>query len=121
MRCPKILDLTLSVFEGSPKLKKFAGMRKSNEEPLSAVISKLLHDYHLEEGLLEIRIQEAWNQLMDPAIVQRTSAVIFEKGKLTIRTSSSVLAQELSYQLEDIRNTLNAILKADIIQRVEIR
>ena len=96
-------------------------MRNSNEQSLSEVISKMMKDYHLEEGMLEIRIQEAWNGLMDPAILQRTASVKFEKGELKIRTSSSVLAHELEYQKEEIKNAINAVLRTDAIQRVDIR
>ena len=96
-------------------------MRNSNEESLAAVISRLLHDYHLDEGLLEIKIQDAWTKLMDPSILNRTASVTFEKGKLTIRTNSSALAHELTYQLDDIRTSLNTILKSEVIQKVEIR
>jgi hypothetical protein len=95
-------------------------MRNSNEESLSSVIGKLMHDYHLEEGLLEIRIQEAWNVLMDPSILQRTASVKFEKGELKIRTVSAALAHELSYQLEDIRAALNTAIRSEAILKVKI-
>jgi hypothetical protein len=122
MRPPKILVLTWSFrLAGSAELKKFAGMRNSNEQSLSEVIFKMMKDYHLEEGMLEIRIQEAWNGLMDPAILQRTASVKFEKGELKIRTSSSVLAHELEYQKEEIKNAINAVLRTDAIQSVDIR
>ena len=85
------------------------------------VISRLMKDYHLEDGLLEIKIQEAWNGLMDPAILQRTSSVRFEKGELKIRTISAVLARELEYQKEEIKNAINAVLRIEAIQKVDIR
>ena len=80
-----------------------------------------MKDYHLDEGLLEIRIQQAWNELMDPSILQRIGSVTFEKGVLRIRTTSSSLAHELSYQQEEIKLALNTVLKSDAIKKVEIR
>lgn len=96
-------------------------MRNSNEESLSAVISRLMQDYHLDEGLLEIRIQQAWNGLMDPSILQRIASVTFEKGTLRIKTTSSSLAHELSYQQDEIRHALNTIIQSDAIIKVEVR
>jgi hypothetical protein len=96
-------------------------MRNGNEESLGNVISQLLKDYHLDEGLLEIRIQEAWSAMMDHSILQRTASVRFEKGVLKIKTTSSALAHELSYQAEDIRTALNTVIRSNVIEKVEIR
>lgn len=96
-------------------------MRNSNEQSLSEVIRELLDAYRLKDGLTQVRIREAFNALMDPAIISRISDLNYKKGKLVILSRSAVLTHELQFQKDEIKNALNTVLKEELISTVEIR
>lgn len=95
-------------------------MRNSNEQNISEVIRQLLDTYRLNTGLTNVRVKEAWDKLMEPAIVHRTSKLEFKNKKLTIYLKSAVLRQELQFKKEEIRDALNTELKEEAILEVVI-
>lgn len=95
-------------------------IRKSNEQGLGEVISQLLQTYRLKNGLLSVRVRDAWSKLMEKAIIQRTTSLELKNGILFIRLNSSVVKQELVYRQEEIRSALNTELKEEVIKEVVI-
>ena len=93
-------------------------MRNSNEQNISEVIQQLLDTYHLNSGLTNVRIKEAWEKLMEPAILHRTSKLEFKNKKLFIYLKSAVLRQELEFKKEEIRIAINKELNEELIIEV---
>jgi hypothetical protein len=96
-------------------------MRKSNESSLKQAIDDFLDTYRLREKMNEVKIIEAWSRVMNEAICKRTAKIRFREGILHLDVTSAPLREELNYQRDKIRETMNAELGGDYIKDVIVR
>ena len=96
-------------------------MRNTNAQSLNAVINELIDAYRLRGKLSEVRIREAWEQLMGSAIANRTNAIYLKDKILTVQLNSSVLREELAYKKNDIRDALHKLLEEDSVIEIVLR
>ena len=96
-------------------------MRNTNAQSLNAVINELIDAYRLRGKLSEVRIREAWEQMMGSAIANRTNAIYLKDKILTVQLNSSVLREELAYKKNDIRDALNKLLEEDAVIEIVLR
>ena len=96
-------------------------MRNTNAQSLNQVINELIDTYRLRGKLSEVRIREAWEQMMGSAIAKRTQAIYFRDKILTVHLNSSVLREELSYKRNDIRAALNKLLEDEAVVEIILR
>ena len=87
-------------------------MRKSNENSLKEVINQLLEQYKLRDRLNEVRIKQAWESIMGPAVGKRTSDIRIKNDTLIISVTSAPLREELQFQKEKIIELMNQELGA---------
>lgn len=95
-------------------------MRPTNESSLAEVISDMLKKYQLEDGLWSAKIIEAWGNTMLPAVVQRTNALTFKQGLLTVYLNSAVLKTELSHIRGELIDQLNQALGQEVIRDMQL-
>lgn len=96
-------------------------MRKSNEQPLGALLREMVETYRLKSRLDQTKIQLIWQEVMGSAIARYTTELTLRKGKLYVSISSATLRQELSYGREKIRRNLNEMMEEEVIGEVVIR
>ena len=94
--------------------------RKGEFESIKDVLEHLIHDTNLEKGLDEIAIDDAWLAVMGKGVYTYTKEIVFKNGQLTVRLSSSVLREELSYGKEKIINLMNEKLQKPLINRIKL-
>jgi hypothetical protein len=95
-------------------------MRKSNENSLKEAIDQLLDTYRLRDKINEVRVRNSWDELMGPAITNRTRDIHLASGVLTIRVTSAPLKEELMFQREKILNEMNRLLEGNYVKEVRI-
>lgn len=95
--------------------------RKDNEEPLGAVIDRLLKVYGLEDGYYAAAVITHWEKMMGAAVARRTKEVRLEDGKLIIFLDSATLRQELSFAGEKIAARINREIMPGLVKEVELR
>lgn len=95
-------------------------MRNENEKSIGQVLSKMLEQSPLDDGLWDLRIREYWNLEMPEVVRNRTIGISFSRGKLVIRFNSSTLRFEYSHTLNELRQKLNAGLGKEIIREIEL-
>ncbi|MFM7565378.1 MAG: DUF721 domain-containing protein [Flavobacteriales bacterium] len=83
--------------------------RSSENEPIGAIMDKLLKIYRIEGKLKEVDIVTSWKTLMGGAVAQRTTSIYIKNRILIVHIDSSVMREEL------------ASGKALIIQRINER
>lgn len=97
-------------------------MPKDNE---NLMLGNLLHSFisenRLEKGLDKVRVEDAWNKVMGPAIEKYTTAIKLSGETLYVQISSSTLRQELSYGIQKIISLLNEELGKDLIKKLVLR
>lgn len=84
-----------------------------------------LRDYlnksRLKPRLLEVKVQENWEQLMGKTIARYTQSIALIDGKLIITTAVGPLKQELMYSKDKILKLVNEMLEEPAIREVIIK
>jgi len=93
-------------------------MRKSNVQSVGEVIKEMMRNLNLEEKVTEARIAAVWEKVMGQGISKYTTNISFRNGTLSIRLSSPVLRQELSYGKTKIIGLINEALDQDMVEEV---
>ena len=92
--------------------------REREEHSLGDALKQFISSHKLENGLNKVSAEEAWHQVMGPAISRYTQQIILERDTLLVRLSSSVLREELSYGKDKIIKNLNEHLQQDLIKKI---
>ncbi|MDT8347887.1 MAG: DUF721 domain-containing protein [Flavobacteriaceae bacterium] len=96
--------------------------RNSNTESFSSALEHLLAENpKLKTGMFGAKIKTAWPEVMGNAVHKYTQKLVFQHGKLFVYLDSSVLKQELTYGLEQIKTNLNEHLGEPAIEEVILK
>ena len=98
--------------------KKSKFTRRNEPISLADGLKDVFTEYRIEEKLDIVEIRNKWNEIMGGAISNKTASLNLNNGILTIKITSSVLLQELSFAKEKIRSHMNDALKKEIIKEV---
>ncbi|HMT29853.1 MAG TPA: DUF721 domain-containing protein [Bacteroidia bacterium] len=93
-------------------------MRNTNEQSLKEVIDQLIDSYRIRGKMNEVRVRNIWEQLMGPAIANRTESITIRETSLHIKVSSAPLREELMFQREKIKDLMNKELGGKYIAEV---
>ena len=96
-------------------------VRKKNRVTLGEAIEAFLHQFKLNEGVHEVRIQNNWELWMGKTIARYTREISVRKKTLFIRVESSPLKQELLFMRENIIKRVNDECKEEVIREVVIQ
>jgi predicted nucleic acid-binding Zn ribbon protein len=96
-------------------------MRKKNTELLSDVILQVLKEQHLDKPLNEKRLIDAWPLILGASIMKYTSEIYIKNRVLYVNLSSSVLRHDLFMSREEIKNSLNKQVGAEVIVDINFR
>lgn len=84
-------------------------------------LKDFLNKSRFKPRLMEVRIQENWEQLVGKTIARYTESVQLFDGKLVITTTVAPLKQELNYSKDRIIRLVNDMLGEEIVKEVVIR
>ena len=76
--------------------------KKKNPVSVKNVIDKILLNKKLNNGLLEIRIKDAWKNVMGKNINTFTTDITLNKQIIFVKLSSAPLKNELVYRADTI-------------------
>lgn len=93
-------------------------MRRNNTEKLSDILGQVLKSNHLDEKLYETRVVNSWPVVLGENIMHYTTNIYFSKKKLYVTLSSSVLRHELFLTRNEIKNSLNKHVGADVVKEI---
>jgi len=96
-------------------------MRKKNTELLRDVIGQVLKTNHLDKQLNEKRLIDAWPKVLGENIKKYTTELVIKNRILYVTISSSVLCHDLFISREEIKNSLNKSVGADVIKEIVFR
>ncbi|MCR5709004.1 MAG: DUF721 domain-containing protein [Bacteroidales bacterium] len=97
-------------------------MKREQTRILADVLGDFVKESHLEEGLLQARVCEAWDILSVGRVVlgRHTLRRSFKDGVLTCKIDSSVVRQHLQFQTEALRIQLNRMLSGEIVKQIKL-
>lgn len=98
-------------------------MTKRDADPISLkdALSGFVEKNKLQKGLDKISAEDAWNNIMGPAISKYTEQVKLDGDRLIVRLTSSVLREELGYGKEKIIKNLNEEMGREVIKSLMLR
>lgn len=96
-------------------------MRKKNTELLSDVIRQVLKEQRLDLPLQQKRLIDAWPLVLGSNIIQYTSELSIKNRVLYVSMTSSVLRHDLFLSREEIKNSLNKQVGAEVIVDIVFR
>ena len=85
------------------------------------VLQDIVGQKSLKKGVQNIRICNAWGEIVGQNIIQYTDEVKFSHNILYVTLHSAPLKMELSYRLESLTNRLNEHIGATVIQKIVLR
>ena len=85
---------------------------------IGSAIKKLIKANGLNEGLVQQKAIDIWEETVGNAISQNTETVAVEKGILTIKPRNATWRQELQLQKTNIIRKLNKKLNKNIIKDI---
>lgn len=98
-------------------------MTKRDADPISLkdALSGFVEKNKLQKGLDKISAEDAWKNIMGPAISKYTEQVKLDGDRLIVRLTSSVLREELGYGKEKIIKNLNEEMGREVIKSLMLR
>jgi len=95
--------------------------RLSNQSSIGDILKEIIQVNHLEKGLNQISVADAWKNLMGNGVNNYTKDVILKGSTLYVQLTSAVLREELSYGKEKIIKMINEELGSEIVKEVVLR
>lgn len=96
-------------------------MRRKNTELLGDVIQQFLRQTKLSKPLYEQRMLNAWPEVLGPNIQAYTSNISIKNKVLYVTITSSVLRHDLFLTREQIVESLNRHVGAEVINEIIFR
>lgn len=96
-------------------------MRKRNTESLRDIIGQVLKNNHLDKKLNDKHLLDAWPKILGENIKQYTTELLIKNRVLFVTLSSSVLQHDLFLSREEIKNSLNSEVGAEVIKEIIFR
>jgi predicted nucleic acid-binding Zn ribbon protein len=84
-------------------------------------LREFMNKSRMKPRLMEVRIQDNWEQLMGKTIARYTQSIQLIDNKLIVTTTVAPLKQELTYSKDKIIKLVNEMLGENIVKEVMIR
>ena len=95
--------------------------RKFEPQSISKVLDQILESKSLRKGIIDVRINELWYEIMGANITHYTEKIILKGNTLFVSLNSPALRVELSYGKEKIIKMINKELGSEIIKKIVLR
>lgn len=93
--------------------------RENESNKIKDLIPKMLSENHLQKGMDQISVKEAWLQVMGPGVANYTEDVSLKNQVLLVKLNSSALRQELEYGKDKILKMMRDSLLAIPIKSIK--
>lgn len=89
--------------------------RENDSNKIRDLIPKMLRENHLQKGMDQITVKEAWLQVMGPGVANYTDDVSLKNQVLLVKLNSSALRQELEYGKDKILKMMQeSLIQMDV-------
>lgn len=95
--------------------------RKYEPQSISKVLDEILESKSLRTGIIHVRINELWHEIMGANITHYTEKIILKGNTLFVSLNSAALRVELSYGKEKIIKMMNKQLGSEKIKKIVLR
>ncbi len=92
--------------------------RKSNDQSMKEAVESLLKAYNLEDRMRQVKLIDSWEEIMGPAVANRTTDLKIYGKKLIVTLNSASLRQELFQEKEKVVKMLNDAAGAVVVEEI---
>ncbi len=96
-------------------------MKKSNHQFIGNIIKKILKDQNLDLRLRELDVIDYIRELLGKNIMKYISNISYSDGILIIKTKSSTVRSELSFQKSEIMNSINENYSSKTVSEIILK
>lgn len=96
-------------------------MKREEAKPLGVILEQLIKEVGLTESLERIDIFNAWDNAVGERVASVTIGKFFRDGTLFCTISSSMIRNQLYYQLESIKNKINSELAGFPVKKIVLK
>ncbi|OFX28338.1 MAG: hypothetical protein A2033_05955 [Bacteroidetes bacterium GWA2_31_9] len=96
-------------------------MRRSNTQPISAILKLVFSDLNIEKKLKEVELMNSWEEVTGKFIAAKTKNMYIKNKVLYVSIESSVMRNELILLREGLINRLNEKCGQEVITGIVIR
>lgn len=96
-------------------------MQRINSNRLSLLLEEFIREQGLEDGLLRVRIGQAWDDAVGQKYAVCTIAKYFSNGILYCTINSSLMRNQLYFRQNDIIAQINKKMGAEIVKKLVLR
>lgn len=96
-------------------------MRKSNTQPLGAVLREYIRSMNMEKKLKELDVVASWESVLGKTIAHYTRNVRLANKILYVEISSSVVKNELVMMRDTIKQRLNEEAGEEMVEKIVFR
>ena len=94
--------------------------RENDSNKIKDLIPKMLSENHLQKGMDQILVKEAWLQVMGPGVANYTEEVALKNQVLLVKLNSSALRQELEYGKDKILKMMRESLTHMELKKIRL-
>ncbi|MGA9270010.1 MAG: DUF721 domain-containing protein [Lutimonas sp.] len=94
--------------------------RDNDSNKIKDLIPKMLKENHLQKGMDQITVKEAWLQVMGPGVANYTEEVSLKNQVLLVKLNSSALRQELEYGKDKILKMMRESLSPMDLKNIRL-
>lgn len=93
-------------------------MRRSNTQPLSAILKEFVEQHRIERKLKEVDVVQGWEDLLGKTIAHYTKNIYIRNGNLFVEISSAVVKNELFMMREEICRRINENAGQKVVSKI---
>ena len=96
-------------------------MKRSNTQPISAILKLVFSDLNIEKKLKEVELMNSWAEVTGKFIASKTTNMYIKNKVLYVNIESSVIRNELILLREGLIDKLNRKCGQEVITGIVIR
>ena len=96
-------------------------MQRENTKTLRDAINAYLRETSLGDGIIRLRIFNAWDSVTGEAVAAVTYNKYFKDGSLHCKIGSSLIRSNLQLRLPEIADSMNQVLGKEYVKRIILR
>ncbi|MCI1779851.1 MAG: DUF721 domain-containing protein [Bacteroidales bacterium] len=96
-------------------------MKRQKVSSIGDLLSDFVKDRHLESGLLQVKIFNAWDRTVGPEGSRHTTSKFYKNKILFCTINSSMIRNQLYYQKENIADAINGELGAEYVKKIILK
>ena len=96
-------------------------MQRTGAVKLGELLSSYVDEVRLKDSFVSLDVCEAWRAAVGPRAAAATAYACFKQGVLYCTITSSIIRNQLYFNLEGLKSDINARLGSSLVHRIILR